>query len=1408
MSRPRSKTTAEARKDKVEKALKGLGQSVYDDLDAGRFPAVNFASRSVRNIVYDKKLQQFILGNSTVRRSAGNIKHIRPFTQLLWLAFFSKKLVEEKRTSTLRDVYYSAQAFNVEFMDQAESDELITDLEVLLESAREEFNVYPEERSAIFGNLTVEYTVRGYEGKKLDLSSHPDGMMIGPALTTAEFRDTDAEMVLAIEKGGLFTRFIEEKVHEKYKAILVNTAGQPPRSTRYLLRRMHQELKLPIGILCDADPWGAHIAMVIKSGSVQRDEPIVVKDGKGKVELRRIGEFVDECMTNYGYFNDSYGNEICSGVPYEGLTVDESNRVVFKPLASAIRHRYTGPLYRLRSQSGREVVVTPNHSVFTLRNGKITSVPTDSLGEGDLLVMQRNSSAKKQPAVLIDVIKELTALRDQMALPKLYVHMEHEKSKHHNRRRLETLSSGKRRPQLANHLETSFISARNNKSPDMCPAGIWLSKDFARLLGYYVSEGRVAKQNGIPCAVELSFGLHEPEVVDDAEECIKSVFPRATVKRYVDEAGNGVNLRFGGIPTSLLFLSLCGTGFSKKHIPAVILSVEKEYVLEFLKGCFGDGYITNSGGLVWKMKNSDLISGLTYLMAQVGITASVGLEGCAVIVSGKSEVEQLVSTVLHDHDRGTIIEHLASTRQSSYLMPKSFPVIGSGLVALKREIVRHQYHETRCKQTYRRICEVVQYGREGGIDRANLSETLEHLLVCQERRLSLEVRAEVESLVQLVNSDISFDPIAKIEVTSNVDEYVYDVSVPGVERFIGGRAGLLLHNSANAAHLRDLTTPSGVWLGVWASVTGDEPVVVERDGFIRNDIISELYSKTSSVVPAEGDILHGPLGTNAVCCSPTGNIGVMPISTMIRHRYEGNLFEIRTTGGYTVKTTGNHSIQIFDPETFRLTSARVDTLRGDELAAACFALPNNQSLSELNLAELIAQEAPLLARDVFVEGIQAEEFAASVRLKYDKKTLRNKYAQILKLNRVRLSDFFAEGIIPSEGMMRLRYSKYRVPLVIRNIEQFARLMGYHAAEGGFSGAKRGSCCELTFSDAETEYIGDAQACIRDSLSVESRVGPRKSHATRIRYGGSLLAKLYSDVLGAGRGVRSKRIPFVFFNVPDSAKREFLRGCFRGDRTINYRELTRLSLKTVSRALASDMVVLLRQLNCVAYVWKSGQAYVVSCAETSSIRDLVTELCRKEVEVSSKIMCAPGQLVYSLRDEMRALVPRGGRTALQRLLFTGSGNTAVGYQRLESAFQMFEKPAEDTRLKTLMWLVKNRVVLLPIQRITNLGRSEKEYVYDLEVDNVHTFVGGLGGLVLHNSDIVKYKLPSDPLTEIDIKRLYELKADPRYKDKMWHDELDTFLKIKKKSEQEAFSRYGLSYIVDTYLPEKLQLLKSH
>lgn len=261
------KENAKIRKDKVKELLASLGTRVYNDLDNQRFPEVLIPSRSVSNIVYDKKLRQYILGNSAIKRSTRNMRHLRSFTQLVWLAFFVNKLVNESKTSTLRDIYYSSQAFGVDFEDQPESDHIITDLEAVLTFAREDFNIYPEERSSIFGDLTIEYTVRGYEGRRLNLSDHPDGYLIGPSLSSANFVDTSAEMVLAVEKGGIFTRFVEENIHKKFKALIVDTAGQPPRSTRYLLRRLHEELGLDVYILADGDVYGEHIAMVIKSGS-------------------------------------------------------------------------------------------------------------------------------------------------------------------------------------------------------------------------------------------------------------------------------------------------------------------------------------------------------------------------------------------------------------------------------------------------------------------------------------------------------------------------------------------------------------------------------------------------------------------------------------------------------------------------------------------------------------------------------------------------------------------------------------------------------------------------------------------------------------------------------------------------------------------------------------------------------------------------------------------------------------------------------------------------------------------------------------------------------------------------------------------------------------------------------------
>lgn len=259
---------AENKRESTEASLKQLGNLIYDQIQNREFPWVMMQSRSTDNIIYDPDLRQYILGSRTMRRHSRNIRHIRPFTQMIWTAWFAKELVSMRKTSTLREVYYSARGQqDIEFSGQQESDNIITDLEVALNKPREDFGIFPEERSAIFGDLTIEYTVPGYEGRRMNLTDHPDGVMVGPALTSSEFVETSADKVLVIEKGAMFTRLVEEKAHERFNAILVHTAGQSPRSTRNIIHRLNRNQGLPVYIFTDGDPWGIHIAMVIISGS-------------------------------------------------------------------------------------------------------------------------------------------------------------------------------------------------------------------------------------------------------------------------------------------------------------------------------------------------------------------------------------------------------------------------------------------------------------------------------------------------------------------------------------------------------------------------------------------------------------------------------------------------------------------------------------------------------------------------------------------------------------------------------------------------------------------------------------------------------------------------------------------------------------------------------------------------------------------------------------------------------------------------------------------------------------------------------------------------------------------------------------------------------------------------------------
>ena len=95
-------TKKETKKEKIDKskkliqALKNHGAQIYEDLENGEFPKFSIPNRSISNIIYDKKLRQYVLGTNASLRSARNSSQLRSFSQLLWLAFFANKLTHDK----------------------------------------------------------------------------------------------------------------------------------------------------------------------------------------------------------------------------------------------------------------------------------------------------------------------------------------------------------------------------------------------------------------------------------------------------------------------------------------------------------------------------------------------------------------------------------------------------------------------------------------------------------------------------------------------------------------------------------------------------------------------------------------------------------------------------------------------------------------------------------------------------------------------------------------------------------------------------------------------------------------------------------------------------------------------------------------------------------------------------------------------------------------------------------------------------------------------------------------------------------------------------------------------------------------------------------------------------------------
>src|SRR6266571_3154586 len=264
---PRLDAVSKQTAHKIEK----LAEAVMRSVKSGQNPFVEIPIRSLANVKFNEKRGLVELGNQKQRRYFFNVAMAKKFMQTFLVSDACKELIDSGKTTSIRDLYYITKhtigdTRQNTFEEQDESDPIIEDLEVALDALREELHLFASREGSMVGPITITDS-----GDTIDLRRMGSGGWAVPSIVEENvitFRKHEAKYVLLIEKDAVWTRFNEDKYWKRNQCIILEGGGQPPRGVRRLVQRLHTELKLPVYVLVDNDPWGFYIYSVMKQGSI------------------------------------------------------------------------------------------------------------------------------------------------------------------------------------------------------------------------------------------------------------------------------------------------------------------------------------------------------------------------------------------------------------------------------------------------------------------------------------------------------------------------------------------------------------------------------------------------------------------------------------------------------------------------------------------------------------------------------------------------------------------------------------------------------------------------------------------------------------------------------------------------------------------------------------------------------------------------------------------------------------------------------------------------------------------------------------------------------------------------------------------------------------------------------------
>ncbi len=627
--------------------------------------------------------------------------------------------------------------------------------------------------------------------------------------TTTKFTERDPEMWQKIAvvastivnavpgNSAVFfpSYYIRDKVNEHFQSLCEKTTftehSQMSKEERDQMLENYKTYKEQGAVL---------LGVSSGSFSVDSDEQVIVKYDN-MVHIEKIGPFIDKIIEDKNKLLDNLQ------VP----VFDSGYKIKFRKVDKVIKHRTNEKLTELTLTTNRKVKTTSAHSVFSLEDGKIKPKQVAELKIGDYLVIP-GFIPTEEVVMKIDLLKEFLKLPEK-ELKNIYLSRVSDLLV--GSKKLKKL--GYRNYKMCGSIPISYVKNKDVWKKDVLgfdslligarcgkklPRYFGINKEFARLLGYYVSEGH--SRFGRHSDVTLSLGIHEKEVIRDAKKCMLSVLKMKPCEKVNSYHGSSVQYAFGGKVTRLIFNDIFKAGYNahNKRVPWIIFQLPDAYKIEFLKGYFaGDGSASKAHEISCTTVSKDLASDLMYLFLQLEIFANLSevvskeryLEGRKlkesigyhVYISNIDQINKVLEIIPQKHLKRVKqhIEQSFKNRKRRTLLPSVIPIKESGILRLYKEA--NPAKPRNSTNIFTRI-------KQKRIKRVLCQELLDYIISHARKKYDKEL---VKQIKKLINSDLAFARVKKIKHVKPTTEYVYDFSVKGYENFVGGLGGIFLHNS-------------------------------------------------------------------------------------------------------------------------------------------------------------------------------------------------------------------------------------------------------------------------------------------------------------------------------------------------------------------------------------------------------------------------------------------------------------------------------------------------------------------------------------------------------------------------------------------------------------------------------------